>query len=384
MTSQAVSRRDFISSAAASASALTVGTASRVWSANETISMGIIGTGGRGCQLLKTFEPIQGIRFIAVCDLIQERADRAAAICEEFGPRPKTYLDFREMLGKEKLDACIVATEEYNHAKCVVPVLEAGLHCFSEKPVDVSVEKVVEVVKAARKAKGIYQIGFQRRYAPNFLEGMKIVHSGEMGKITFMQGCWQFTWDLGGRYIPMEQSGSWLLSQACHHIDVFQWVMKDQLPEYVSAMGACTVERDPSVKNRTEDHSGVLLHYPGDINCAYTHLMYCCEAFSDERLWVHAEKGGVDLRLAMKYPRPGMGDPLQFAEPSPNYDQGTPHELRGFVDHIRKGEQPLSNIENGAKSSLVAILACNAMFNWRKHKFEPSTKRWKDLKVKLW
>ncbi len=382
-----VSRRRFMETSAAGASALAMGmsSAQKAWSANDKVVLGIIGTGGRGRQLLKTLDVVPGVQVAAVCDLIQERAEKAKAICQEYGSDPKIYLEFRDMLEKEKLDGCIVATEEYNHAKCAIPVLGSGIHCFSEKPVDVTIEKVEKVILAARQAKGFYQVGFQRRYAPNFQEGVRRLHSGEMGKITFLEGCWHFTWSLGGRALDMNKSGSWLLAQACHHLDVFSWVMRDRPPLRCAAMGFPTAQVDNPPLERSEDHSGVLFQFPDNVNCAYTHLMYCCEAFSDEKLWAHAEKGGIDLRQAMKYPRPNMGEPEKIEEPSPDYDFGTAYELRGFVDQIRENRKPLSNEDTAGISTLIGIMARKAMYDANRRVFEPKIVTWQDLGVDhLW
>src|SRR5690606_4149158 len=135
----------------------------------------------------------------------------AAMICEQYKPAVNKYTEFEKLLEKENLDGCIVATEVGNHAKCVIPVLESGIHCFSEKPMESNVEKVDAIVKAARKAKGIYQVGFQRRYAPGFQEAIKFIHDGKLGKIRLMQGMWQWDWSVGGWVGDADMSGGELV-----------------------------------------------------------------------------------------------------------------------------------------------------------------------------
>ncbi|HPA46130.1 MAG TPA: Gfo/Idh/MocA family oxidoreductase, partial [bacterium] len=127
MVNDGVSRRDFLQTSMAGASALTLGVtgASRVLGANNEVVLGFIGVGGRGERLLKGLLDMKGVRVSAICDLRQERVDEKKEIAAQW--KPKGYLDFRQMLDKEKFDGVIVATEVGNHAKCVVPVLEAGL-----------------------------------------------------------------------------------------------------------------------------------------------------------------------------------------------------------------------------------------------------------------
>ena len=373
-------RRDFIrKSTIAGTSALWVGASSRIWGANDAVVLGMIGTGGRGQRLLKGLSNIPGYRVAAVCDLREDRVNRAREIGQETWPHINTYTDFHKLLEKEKIDACFIATEEGNHAKCVVPVLEAGLHCFSEKPVDITVEKVDLVVKTARKAKGIYQVGFQRRYVPGIRKAIDHVHDGKMGKVTFLQGMWQWTEGVSGRYLDMALSGCWFLAQACHHSDAMMWVMKDQPPLRCAAMGVITDQHENPPAYCAEDHSALMFEFPGGVIYSYTHLMNCCQPFTGEKLWIYTEKGGIDLVTGIKYPRPGMGEPEPIGEKSPDWDYGTYQELEAFAHHIRNHEKPLSNVETARLSTLMSILGWKAMYRWEKKKFEPSLVTWNDL-----
>ncbi len=370
-----ISRRSFIGTGAA---AIAVGTPRRILGANDSITLGIIGCGGRGQRLLKAITNIPAYRVVAACDLIQDRADTAAQICEQYKPKVKTYIDFRQMLRREKLDAVIVTTEEANHGKCVIPVLEAGLHCFSEKPMDTTVEKVDQITRAARKAKGVYQIGYQRHYVPSFQQSIKHIHNGGVGKVTFLQGMWQWAYGVGGRYRDMEISGCWFLAQACHHADVMTWVMNGN-PLRCVAMGSRMEEYENPPEYCAEDHSAIAFEFPGNVIFSYTHLMNCCDQFCGEKLWVYAEKAGIDLIKGMRYPRPGMGEPERLGEESPDWDEGTYQELEAFAKHIRNHEKPLSNVEVGRLATLTGIMGGKAMYNWKKKQFEPSIVTWDDL-----
>jgi len=373
-----VTRRGFLQTTA-TASALAFGAVPPVLGANEEVVLGMIGTGGRGQRLLKAITNIKGYRVAAVCDLVPERAAAAAEICAQYKPKVREYTDFKKMLAEEKLDACFVVTEEANHAKCVIPVLEAGLHCYSEKPIDVTVEKVDQVVQAARKAKGILQIGYQRRYLPVFQKAMEEIHSGTMGNVTYLQAQWHWPYGVGGRYLDMDFAGCWFLAQACHHADAMAWVMKDQPPICCAAMGEITQKNENPPLHCAEDHSGVLFKFPGHVVFSYTHVMNCCDAFCGEKLWVYLEKGGIDLPGGMKYPLAGQGDPVRLAEASSDWDNGTYEELEAFGRHIRNGETPLSNAETARVGTLMGILGGKAMYKRQDRTFTPSIEYWKDL-----
>jgi len=376
MSEKSVSRRRFIQST--SVAALALGTPRRILGANDKISLAIIGTGGRGRRLLTVVTHVPDFQMVSVCDLVEDRMDLALEICAQYKPTPKKYLDFREMLEKEKPDACIVATEEANHAKCAIPVMEAGVHCFCEKPVDITVEKVDQVTRVARSVKTIYQIGFQRHYVPAFQQCIQHIHDGKLGKITFLQGMWQWEGGVGGRYLDMDLSGCWFLAQACHHTDTMAWVMQ-QPPLQCEAMGAVTEQHEKAPEHCAEDHSAVAFRFPGDVIFSYTHLMNCCKEFTGEKLWVYCEKGGVDLPKAMIYPRSGMGEPQQITEPAADWDAGTSTEIEGFARHIKNGEKPLADLETARIGTLMGIMGGMAMYDRSQRKWEPRIVKWEDL-----
>lgn len=362
---------------AVGAAALSMGAARNVLGANDEITLAIIGTGGRGQSLLKRLTRVPGVRISAVCDLRDDRREQAAVICEQW--KPTKYKDFRKLLETEKLDGCIVATEVGRHAEVVIPVLEAGLHCFSEKPMEANVEKVDAIVRAARKAKGIYQIGFQRRYAPAFLDAMPHVHNGSIGDLKFLQGHWHWEWSVGGWVANVAMSGGELVEQACHHMDVMTWAANTQ-PVRAMGIGHIAGEgRDLSHEHNSEDQSAVAFEFPNGVIFSYTHLFYLAEQFRSEALVAHGTKGGVDFHTGMLYPRPGQGEPKQIAEKVPNWDYGTYEELEAFVKHIRNNEQPLSNVETGRVSTLTALMGRMAMYDKATKTFQGSVITWDDL-----
>jgi predicted dehydrogenase len=379
MNRRDLSRRRFLKQSAIGASALAVGMVGRARageSKKDEVVLGFIGVGGRGTTLLRKVVAIEGVRVGAVCDLRSERVATAQRVAEKF--KPKGYENFREMIEKEKLDGVIVATEVANHAKVVVPVLEAGLNCFSEKPMDATVENVDKIVRAARKAKGIYQIGFQRRYSENFIKAMEKIHSGDLGKVTFLAGDWQFASGVGGWVINVEMSGGKLVEQACHHMDVMSWVMKNEHPLECVGMGAITVQPKNPPRLTAEDHSSVVFRFPGDVVCTYTHTSYTPQKFCGEKLWVYGEKWGIDLSKGELYTPDNQV--VKVSEPSDFY-VGTNEQLESFADNIRNGakEKPRSNVETARVSTLMAIMGHAAFHNLATNKFEPRVIKWEDL-----
>ncbi|MCX8038291.1 MAG: Gfo/Idh/MocA family oxidoreductase [Candidatus Sumerlaeia bacterium] len=375
-----VTRRAFLKTSAAGAAAAAaagqIRTARGAEAKKDEVVLGFIGVGGRGTTLLRKVVTIPGIRVGAVCDLRSERVAAAQRVAEQF--KPKGYENFKEMIEKEKLDGIIVATEVANHAKVVIPLLEANIHTFSEKPMDSTVEKVDAIVKAARKSKAIYQVGFQRRYSENFIKAIEKIHSGDLGKVVFLAGDWQFTSGVGGWVINVEMSGGKLVEQACHHMDVMAWVMKNQHPVEAVGMGAVTVEHKNPPKYTAEDHSSVVFRFPGDIIFTYTHTSYCPEKWYAEKLWVYGQGWGINLSAGELYTPDKQT--VKIAESS-DYYVGTGEQLEDFADNIRTGgkRKPNSNAETARVATLMALMGRAAFHNMATNRYESRIIKWSDL-----
>lgn len=376
-----LTRRQFIhrSAAGASAMALLSAGAARSYAANEKAQIAWIGIGGRGSEMLTEFvKSCPDARTVAVCDLIPERVEKGKKIAEK--DQPRGYTDFHEMMDKEKLDGIFVMTECCNHANVAVPVLERNIHCFAEKPMDITVEKVDQIVAAARKSKGFYQIGTQRRYHPSYLSAMKAIHDGLLGRITFMQGGWHWSGDPSP--VPVKCDGGRLIEQASHHTDVMAWVMKDQHPVTCVAMAyAQRANEFPGGPNAfSETHSVTTFQFPGGELFTYTHLHILPGRYDQEILTVFGEKGSVDLNQCMYYGRDEKQKRL--GEPSgKNWRMGQAEELQDFVANIRSGgtRKPNANVETGRICTLMCIMGRMAMVNKDKNVYEPRVIRWEDL-----
>ena len=376
-----ISRRTFIRSAAAGTSvvALAQSGVARGFPANEKVQLGWLGVGGRGSHLLRTIvKHAPDARIIAVCELRENRGRLGQKIVEQAGqPRPKYYKDMYQMMDKEKMDGIAAITAPSDHAGVVVPILQRDYHTFSEKPLDTTVERVDAIVKAARKSKGFLQVGTQRRYNPGYISGIKVIHSGQIGKVTFIQGHWHWPWRTTMR---IDTHGGELVEQAVHHTDVASWVMNNQAPHTCVSMGYQQFKRPGGPNVWTETHSATSWMFPGGVIFSYTHLFYLPEYYTSEKMWVFCEKAGVDLRLGMMHTVDKRN--VRVGESSgTNWDKGTIEELQDFVDNIKTGGKrvPNANVETARVATLMAIMGRMAMRNPEKNIFEPRIIRWKDL-----
>ena len=123
---------------------------------------------------------------MAGADLIE---GKAKAFFDRFGIDAKCYGSHKEMLDDEslKLDAVSVCTYNRTHAECAIYALNKGVNVLLEKPMCVTLEEALEIRKAEKESGKVISIGFQPRLDENMKMIKKIVESGVLGKVYYIQ-----------------------------------------------------------------------------------------------------------------------------------------------------------------------------------------------------
>ncbi len=146
----------------------------------EKLKLGIIGAGRIGQVHAKSITyHIPNAEVIAVSDIYVESAKKLA---EEMSI-PNYYQDYHEILNDPAVDAVLICSSTDTHAQIACEAAAAGKHIFCEKPVDLTVSKIKQVIEAVDKAGVKLQIGFNRRYDHNFAEVKRLADEGRIGKI---------------------------------------------------------------------------------------------------------------------------------------------------------------------------------------------------------
>jgi predicted dehydrogenase len=184
------SRRSFLETtgAAATGLALTTLTASaQAAGSGERLSVGIVGPGGRGRAIMKTFFNVakEGrAELTAVCDLWKLNRERSTNIVKEAtGREPRQFKRLDDMLAAKDLDAVIIATSDHAHAQLLVQCLQAGKHVYCEKPFANALDEANSAIDAYRKSDKVVTLGTQRRSDPHYLSAVEVMRSGAVGDI---------------------------------------------------------------------------------------------------------------------------------------------------------------------------------------------------------
>jgi predicted dehydrogenase len=152
-----------------------------VLGANDRVRMAIIGSGGRGNQVLDSFAQLPNNVFVSACDVFKERLDSTVQRLATTGNKVEGYEDYRRVLDRKDIDALLVATPDHWHSQIVTDACAAGKDCYVEKPVSNTVEPAVRMLQAARKHDRIVQVGTQQRSWAHFQEAAGLVQSGLIG-----------------------------------------------------------------------------------------------------------------------------------------------------------------------------------------------------------
>jgi predicted dehydrogenase len=214
------------------------------------VRVGVAGLGYWGPNLARNFAMLPGAELRWCCDEDPAIRERVAG---RF-PGARFTADLDDLLGDPELDAVVLATPVPTHAALATRVLEAGKHCFVEKPLAQSVAEAERAVDAARRADRVLMVGHLLQYHPGVNKLKEIASSGELGDIHYIYGN---RLNLG--QLRAEENALWSLG--AHDISVLLH-LADEEPYELHARG------ESYMREGVEDvvfafmrfHSGVAAH----------------------------------------------------------------------------------------------------------------------------
>lgn len=155
--------------------------------ASKRLRVGIIGTGWIADAHMEQYKKMPDVDIVAGADLVDGKAE---AFFKSNGVEGvKCYPSHKAMLDDEslKLDAVSVCTYNMTHAECTIYALDKGVNVLLEKPMCVTTEEAIEILKAEKRSGKVLSIGFQPRFDPNMQMVKAVVESGVLGQIYYIQ-----------------------------------------------------------------------------------------------------------------------------------------------------------------------------------------------------
>ena len=153
---------------------------------SKKLKVGIIGTGWIADAHIQQYLDMPDVEIVAGADLVP---GKAKAFFEKWNVEGvRCYESHTELIEAEKdIDAVSICTYNATHAECAIAALNAGINVLLEKPMCVTTEEAIEIMKAEKASGKILSIGFQPRLDPNMIKVKDIVQSGVLGDIYYIQ-----------------------------------------------------------------------------------------------------------------------------------------------------------------------------------------------------
>jgi predicted dehydrogenase len=402
-------RRSFLKHTAAASA----GAAAWAWTgglhaagANERLTVGIIGCGGRGAGLAEEFAGLANVAY--VCDPDESRRRRA----QEKVQAQHAVADLRRILDDKSVDAVVIATPEHWHAPAAILACDAGKHVYVEKPCSHNVREGRLLVEAARRNKRVVQHGTQSRSNPFIAGAIQMLREGVIGDVLVAKA-----WDIQRRanigrdkpsdpppgvdydlwvgpaeFVPYQANRfhyhwHWwynfgvggLGGDGPHEIDYARWGLGVEThPTTVAGLGSKYYFDDDQ---EYPDTGTVVFEWPGDGQVGHKR-----QFIFELRIWstnypfnvdsgaeFYGTKGKMFLSKRGKLEILDEGNKRIDAKP-----KATPQLLghaADFLDAIKTGRKPNAEIEIGHLSTTLIHLGNLAMRVGRSLNFDPHTEQ---------
>lgn len=309
------------------------------------LRVGVVGLGYWGPNLARNFHSLPDTELVWCCDASESARARVAPMV----PGAQLTDRLEDLLEDESVDAIVLATPVPTHAELAVRVLEAGKHCFVEKPLAQSVADAERAVQSAERAGRTLMVGHLLEYHPGIAKLKQLADEGELGDIRYLYGN---RLNLGK--LRADENALWSLG--AHDVSVLLHLV-DEEPYEVSARG------ESYMHEGVEDVVFCFLRFPSGV-AAHLHLSWL-DPHKERRFTIVGSKRmatfddmAIEGKLAV-YDKGFDEDASSYGEYisrsgdiySPRIPNVEPLRLEceHFVQSIRDGVPPRSNGHSGLR-----------------------------------
>ncbi len=405
-------RRQFLATASTGAAlALSATSYARIVGANQRISIGLIGCGGRGYGAhmpgIHAHDKQQNVEITAVSDPWRPRRERAAARCGEWYARPaRQFVSYRDILALDDIDAVMIASCDHHHATHLEAAARAKKDAYCEKPLAMDMESLKRCCDAVQASGIVVQMGTQVRSWSTSTGCRELFRSGAIGKVSRIEQCrngtkpywyswmdraepvkekdveWkEFLMDrpmrpfdgklLTGWYGYREFSDGPIANLGCHFIDLYNYIVGTTLPLSCVAQGGTFTWKDEN--NFTcPDHAEATWTYPEDFLVSYSTNF---GNGSGSVLKIYGDQGVIDLTRwrTPTFSSAGAIKSSQLGkEETPVPSVETADHFLDWLKCLRSRDICNAPIEAGYTHCVPALMAMRAFDTGRRQIYDPS------------
>jgi predicted dehydrogenase len=270
----------------------------------RTIRIGVTGLGYWGPNLARNFAALPGCEVAWLCDASAEALARIGAQ----HPAARRASRVEELLADETLDAVVLATPVPTHAALAEQVLDAGKHCFVEKPLATNVAEAERAVAAAARAKRLLMVGHLLEYHPAVELLKEIADSGQLGDLHYV-----YSHRLNLGKLRADENALWSLG--AHDVSVLLHLLGEE-PSFVEARG------ESYMRPPVEDVVFCFMRFPSG-RAAHMHLS-----------WLDPHKERTFTVVGSK--RMATFDDMDTERKVTVYDKGFDETTDGYGEYITR------------------------------------------------
>ena len=261
---------------------------------SEKIKIGIVGTGGIAHAHMDKYVTFDDVEIVGACDIVPGKA-------REFLDRynlknAPAFENVKDLVKNVPMDGASVCTYNTTHAECAIAVLEAGIHVHCEKPMSFTIQEAADMVKASKKAGKFLTIGFQPRWDYMRRKVDKMIESGAIGKVYYVQsGGGRRRGIPGSTFVVKEKAGFGCLGDiGCYSIDECLHAIKYPKPLTVSAIATNYFGKNPkywqdAANFDVDDFSVALVRMEGDVTFVFKQSWAMHADSLGDTLWLGTE-----------------------------------------------------------------------------------------------
>jgi predicted dehydrogenase len=372
---------------------------------SDQITLGVIGSGGRGTFVMTVFQKTPAVKVAAVCDVYEPNLENALSVARKTpGHQPKAYRNYKELLDDKEITAVLIATPEHWHHRMVLDALASGKDVYVEKPLCQTPEQGVELVEAEARSKNIVQVGMQRRSYDLYLEAREVVTKGTLGAVRMVRSWWLnnyltpgsaprlagvLDWDQWQGPAPRRQmdplrfrnwrffsdyAGGIVADQGAHIYDGIHLLMNASYPSAVTAAAG----RPHKEGVDTPESVVVCAEYPEDFVAVFT-INYAAMRYqsrNDQLNQLDGDKARLDIgREEFKVFQQAAEETAVLARKSQGgFGRATDLHVDNFLECVRTRKRPTAPMAVGFQSALVVQMANLSLKRGRRLRWNPALK----------
>lgn len=392
----------------------------KIIGANDTIQLACVGLGNRGRQILNAFVKCDKVSFSAMADVDKRNL---GSLRERYAPNSVGVDDFRKILDRNDVDAMILTTPDHWHAIMCVEACKAGKDVYTESPLSATISEGRVMIDAAKKYQRVVQVGLHRRSSPFYRNLNKEDFDKKIGKIACARTGYvsnMFSSGMGkAQPVPASKHFNWsfwlgpkpyrrfqeniapykfrwwkeysspMAVRGVHLLDLTRWLLREEAPVSVCAMGGkFAVDDDRTVPDTLET---VFQFASGRI------LTFTCLESSGNPIFATDNKdqqlGSIELRgtngtfyahdngFAIKPEcggqyqnrNPRMKEDSYWDETRDNDDNAdlTRRHAQNFLDCVRTRKEPNCSLLEAHRSTVMSLMANISLEVGRRLNWDP-------------